>query len=181
MAGIVRWINNAATCLESWLSLGSWLVGAGLLTWLGRHWSLLSDQGMAAIVMVALIGSAIVLAALALIAIALRLWRSSSNTISASKARPADLNLVEVTGQHFKGQTVLIDNHHYINCQVTDCALQYNGGPFKLTNFTRHGPQKFLSVNQEIGRSLIVVEAAGLMNDKATKMIAEIPKDSMPR
>jgi len=32
----------------------------------------------------------------------------------------------------FRGGTVVIDGHHFINCRFIDCELVYGGGPYTI-------------------------------------------------
>jgi hypothetical protein len=79
MSNFFGTIHRLATKIETWWSLCSLTVGAGIMSWIAAQWHALAAQGWAAIIIVALLCSGVILGAAALVFLSISKWQDRKN------------------------------------------------------------------------------------------------------
>jgi hypothetical protein len=161
-------MGNFLTKIESWWALAGMIAGTGALAWLGQSWELLSQQGWPAILIVALIGSSLVVIALSLAYLAFSRYRSHKETHRpASMTSEPPVHLVEIREQTFRDTNVLLDGHRYISCTFIRCTLQWDGDKFDVVDPKWEGGYN-LATTHPIARQTMNILRWLNMIDKST-------------
>ncbi|CFX06788.1 protein of unknown function [Candidatus Filomicrobium marinum] len=190
LRGAFSQIGNLASKVESWWALGLLVMSTGGFAWLGNQWGALASQGWAAVLLVALVSSAILILAgsIAFLAFcrlrynqvaappALEVRTEQPGTATIEQTQP---NLKMVVNASFENQIVIIDDHHFVKCTFKNCTIQYSGGLYQMIECRREaGEVVFTSYNQEIVRALPLLQFVGLMREDAKGTMVVVPKDA---
>lgn len=92
--------------------------------------------------------------------------------------KPNQVQLEQVLGQKFANATVLLDGHHYINCEFKECTFQYNGGHFRADNcHFSSGKRGIISTDWKIVQTLKLMHGMGLTKEGAEhgEFIVKLP------
>jgi len=101
-------------------------------------------------------------------------WR-----LKASVKSTQDVHLIKITRRTYReDETVVIDGHHFLECEFIDCAIAYNGGPFKFENnkrviWTPGKLKRFVSTDPVVMNTLGILN---VLNIVKPKQLTTIPK-----
>jgi hypothetical protein len=131
MPNFFVFVQRQATRTETWVSLCSFAFGTGVMSWAAAQWHALAAQGWAAIFIVALLSSGIILGAAALLFLSISKWRELKNP-SANGIFNHDA-LVHIIGQQFQNTTVILDGYFYDDCAFDYVTFKWEGGNFRVS------------------------------------------------
>lgn len=107
------------------------------------------------------------------------MWVSWQQRPGIATQSPQKMDFKEFKGVTFEKKTVVLDYHHYIDCKFQECILNYNGGPWKLTNCRIVGGAGFSSMSMAVVSTMELMKYVGIAKAEKGDFIARTPIPGM--
>ena len=80
-------------------------------------------------------------------------------------AQQSGSTLIPVINKSYNNETIIIDGRNFINCEFSDCTIQWNGNDFIFTSCVFNGIQKLVSPVPQVAGTMKLAEVCGLLNE----------------